>query len=566
MSSLKIEYNFMLKSRWFDLLWLTILIAFVNFFYLGSVPLTVPDEGRYAEIAREMLSTHQYIIPHLDGIFYFEKPPLSYWINAGLMSLFGDSEWTVRSGGALLGLLSCLATYLVAYKLYNRRIAILSALILSSCALHLGMSHILTTDMPLSFFLTLSLYAFLLAFQLSKGIQRDGWLWAAYFCLGLAVMTKGLIGIVFPGLIVLVWIAVSKQWRLLKNMRLFSGFIIVLSVTLPWLVIVQKQVPAFLNFYFIEQQFARYATGVAHHEMAFATYCFIFNMGLFPWVVWLPQSINLIWSQCRTDNALRKTHLYLLIWPAVIFIFFAGSHSILIPYILPVFPPLAILIAQYIDSVWLKKLNRNQQISVMFFSLINLILGIGFFLLPYFNVIMITSNTYYLLALAAIPVISGAIIAGLLAYYGSIQRVFMVMLFTTYLSLTIAWSISSQANLRSIKPLALKLRTLLTEHPNAKVVNYGSYHQDLPYYIKQLVVIVNWTNELTFGLENQAAAKHLLMDGEHFARLWHSGQLVYVVTYTGIYQQFCSDAQPKCYLLEQTTDNVLISNQNPQKQ
>ena len=349
------------QSYTWDLFWLCLLIGSVFFIFLGVPPLNPPDEPRYAEIPREMLAMHQFIIPHLNGLMYFEKPPLAYWLVAGFMKLFGFSEWAVRSSVAVMGTLGCLATYAVSRRLFNRRTGILSALILSTCLLYFAMSHMNTTDMPVTFCLTLSLYSFLIALQAEKPITT--WLWIGYFFAGLAMMAKGLIGIAFPAMILFIWIAVTQNWRLIKNMRIISGFLIILAVNLPWLLLAQERVPSFLHFYFIFQQIERYATPIAGREMSVVSYLETLLMITFPWVVFLPKAIKYNLKQSESTAILKKNIIFLISWPAFICVFFAFSHSILIPYFLPVVPPLTIIIARYLDHV-LSLPEKNDAIKV----------------------------------------------------------------------------------------------------------------------------------------------------------------------------------------------------------
>ncbi len=554
--------NFFSEKRWFDVAWLTIVIVIANVCFLGRPAFFSPDEGRYAEIAREMLTSHQFLIPHLDGIIYLEKPPLSYWVNAGAIQLLGESEWAVRSVVALSGLLGCLASYLIARKLFNRRVGILSAFILSSSTLYFIMSHAVTTDMLLTLFLTSSLYSFLWALQQPATTRQRRWLWVAYLFSGLAVMTKGLIGLVFPVLIIMFWIAITKRWFLLREMRLFSGALIIAILNFPWLVAIQKQVPDFFHFYFIEQHIARYATPIAHREMALGTYILVFLCGLFPWIVWLPQNIKQVWRASDSDRFAKANLLYLLLWPSVILLFFSASHSILVPYLLPVLPPVAMLIGLYMDNVWEKKLDQSQRMSVMLFALICGMSGFSLLLLPYVHPLMgvRVAGDHYFIAIAASVFIAGAIAALFVAYRGLMCHVFTIMLCASYLSLIFLWGGASSANERSIKPLALMIKSLLIKNPEAMVVNYGDYHQELPYYTQRLVMIVGWKNELTFGFEHQKAARHQLIESPRFWQLWHSKQRLYVVMGAKSYATHCHQEQRHCYFIAQTANDVLISN------
>ena len=182
-----------------DSLILLILFGFLFLYGLGSAPLIDPDEGRYAEIPREMLERGDFITPTLNYVKYFEKPPLLYWVNAGSMAVFGQDEFAARLPSALSGLLTVLLTYLAGRQLFNRRTALVGALILGSCAAFLLQSRIILTDMLLTLCLSAALFSFLLAVRNTEP-QRVKQLFRLFFiCCGLAVLTKGLIGMVLPG-------------------------------------------------------------------------------------------------------------------------------------------------------------------------------------------------------------------------------------------------------------------------------------------------------------------------------------------------------------------------------
>lgn len=554
--------NHSTRSWWLDVGLLTLIIGIVNFCFLGSAPLFTPDEARYVEIPREMLLYHRFIVPHLDGIIYFEKPALYYWIVAGAIKLFGFGEWATRSCPAVFGLCGCLITYLTARCLFNRRVGVLSALVLSSSLLYFSMSHLITLDMPLTFFLTACLYSFLIAMQHPDGIKRKLWLWLAYLCSGLAIMTKGLIGLAFPGLIVLIWFAALGRWSTLKNICLVSGILIIFAINLPWLLAVQAQQPAFLHFYLIDQQFARYATPIADRHMAALSYIGVFLVGLFPWITLLPQSIKCNFPHWR-ERTRYSNNLFLLIWPTVIFLFFAFSHSILIPYLLPTLPPLAIVIANYLDKAWQEIPDGRQRLSIAIFSCVCVILAIGLVALPHFQALGNPDGTRKLLTVIAAIFVIGASIALLGAYRWPLSRTVTTMLITSYLSFILIWVAAPYVNTRSIKPLALQIVSIMKQYPDAEIINYGNYHQDLPYYTQHLVTIVDWQNELTFGLHHQADAKSRLIDDAAFWQLWQSQQRLYVVMSQRSYKQLLHGLHKPAYLIGQTLNDVLVTNKDP---
>lgn len=550
------------NNAWIDLLWLSVLIAIIYFLFLGSVPLLPPDEGRYAEIAREMLVSHQYAMPHLDGILYFEKPPLSYWINALLIHCLGASEWGVRSGVAIMGLSTCVATYFTAAKLFNRRTGLLSASVLSSSLLFFMMSHIVTTDMPLTFFLTMSLYAFLLAFCEGSTRKKAFWFTLAFTCSGLAMLTKGLIGIVFPSLIIGIWIFVTKQWQQVKLKYIVSWGLIISLINIPWLWFVQAKVPAFLHFHFIDQQIARYATTIAHREMSFVVYCLVFLIGLFPWITWLPLAVYAALKTNANSNQSKAVTYYLLIWPTVIWLFFAGSRSILIPYLLPIIPPLAILIAEYFNEFWQEKLNKIQQNSMLMFSMAFAFLGGAMYcILRYTDLLKIPPEESYRILIIIMMAFLSAGIGFYARKHWRASSVFFLICMSSYGLFIYLWSSSYLFTDKSVKPLALQAKKYIEKVPSTLVVNYGNYHQDLPYYLEQLVEIVDWKNELTFGFEHQLDVKLRLVEKDFFALQWQSKQPLLVLISKVDFSGLCKEGAGHCYIEGDLGNNLLIANQ-----
>ncbi|MDP1573472.1 MAG: glycosyltransferase family 39 protein [Coxiellaceae bacterium] len=551
--------KFTFKSYAWDLLWLGLLITSVFFIYLGIPALSPPDEPRYAEIPREMLAQHQFIIPHLNGLMYFEKPPLAYWIVAGFMKVFGLSEWAIRASVAVMGMLGCLATYAITRRLFNRRAGILSALILSSSLLYFVLSHMNTTDMSLTFCLTLSLYSFLITLQSEKPATK--WLYSGYFFSGLAMMTKGLIGIAFPAMILFIWIAFTKNWRLIKNMRIISGFLIILAVNVPWLLLVQQRVPDFLHFYFIEQQILRYATPIAGRPMSPWIYLGTVLLATFPWVVFLPQALKYTLTQKNTC-AIRKTTLFLLIWPIFIAVFFAFSHSILIPYLLPITPPLAIILGRYIDHMFnLSEKNNALVVALRIFAVLTMLLGAGFFIFHHFS----KMPTPLLIALTASAFFFTGFLVLITQKLGSLKQTIIVFLIGAYLLLVLGWLSACMMNKRSIKPLAITINALIKHHPKAEIVNYGFYLQDLPYYTRSIVTVVgnmkkNDFNELTYGIMHNKASKDWMIDFKTFWKRWNGEKRIYAVIDLRDYHYFLKTAKNKFYFIQKTSMFALVSN------
>jgi 4-amino-4-deoxy-L-arabinose transferase-like glycosyltransferase len=266
---------------------------------------------------------------------------LFYWLSAGAIKVLGLSIWSLRSVNALLSLLGCIATYFTARKLYGRATGLLSAFILGTCTLYFVMGNMVSLDLPVTVFLAICLYAFLLGTQAPYGRQRLIYLSFAAAMAGLAVLTKGLIGLVFPGLIITAWIMTTRQWQLVKRLYLPACVLIFLLIATPWHLFVAHRNPGFLHFYFVEQHFLRYTTMDVGHYQPVWFFIPAFIAGFFPWIVMLPAALYHASFKSKRDS-------FLLIWAIVIFLFFSFSKSKLIPYILPVFPPLAILTGHYL--------------------------------------------------------------------------------------------------------------------------------------------------------------------------------------------------------------------------
>lgn len=545
---------------WFDLFWLCVLISGVFFCCLGIPALNPPDEPRYAEIPREMLALHQFLIPHLNGVMYFEKPPLAYWLVAGFMKVFGYSEWAVRASVAVMGVITCLATYALSRRLWNRQTAILSTLILSSSCLFFLMSHLNTTDMSVTFCLTLSLYSFLLAFQHASYPKK--WLLLGYIFSGLAMMAKGLIGIAFPALILLIWVGITQQWRLILKARIITGILIILAINLPWLLLVQKQVPDFLHFYFIVQQFERYATPSAGREMHLWLYATIVVLATFPWMFFLPQALK---NGPQKGQTAYENMLFLITWPSFIILFFALSHSILIPYLLPITPPLAIIIGKHINDLIAKNPHKNSfKIPASLTGFFYLILGAGFFIC--FHLAKIAPTTFLIISAVLFLFLGVLILAS--THLSSLKSTVFCIALSGYLSLTLGWLIYCHLDKQSIKTLATTIHSLLQKHPRAEVVNYGFYRQDLPYYTHHLVTIMadypkEDFGELTFGYTHSLNSHQWMISNATFKKRWNSHQRLYVVISLDLKNQVVKHFGGKAYLIQQTPYDALITNRKP---
>jgi 4-amino-4-deoxy-L-arabinose transferase-like glycosyltransferase len=329
-------------------------MLFIVFYivWLGSYPVFTPDEGRYSEVAREMVATGDYITPRVNGVTFLDKPILYYWLQALAIRLFGLKEWTLRLFPALFGVLGCLVVYVFGRQLFDRRTGLLSAVILATTPLYFGCAHYANLDLEVAVLISSCLLSILTACQTTGPWQRYSF-FASYCFAALAFLTKGLIAIAFPILITFVWIASLKRWNVFKKMNLAAGMFIFFILVLPWYLLVQWANPEFLHFFFVTQQVTRFlSTTPFNNSTPCWFYLPVILLGFLPWTFFLAPIIKQYWQNFRIHHKQHPTEWFLLLWISIIFIFFSIPHSKIAGYILPVFPALALLVGHYLSHDW----------------------------------------------------------------------------------------------------------------------------------------------------------------------------------------------------------------------
>ncbi|MEO5862768.1 MAG: glycosyltransferase family 39 protein, partial [Burkholderiales bacterium] len=243
-----------------------------------------PDEGRYAEIPREMVASGDWVTPRLNGFKYFEKPVLQYWITAVSYLALGQEEFVARLWPALSGFLTLLLVYYMGRRLAGVRAGVLAAAVLATTFQFFVFSQLLTLDMGLSFFLTAALYGFLVSqdFRAAPVQQRNGaiLMWVA---MALGVLSKGLVGVVLPALVLVVYIVMERDWKLLGRLHWAIGVPVFLAIALPWFIWVQLRNPEFFQFFFIREHFGRYALHEHHRAGAWYYFPAVLLIGSLPW-------------------------------------------------------------------------------------------------------------------------------------------------------------------------------------------------------------------------------------------------------------------------------------------
>jgi 4-amino-4-deoxy-L-arabinose transferase-like glycosyltransferase len=306
---------------------------------LPFTPLMEPDEGRYSAIPSAMNATGDYVTPRLKAAVYFEKPPLSYWATAIFFRIFGENAFSSRLFAALCAWGCILLVYRMGLFFHDVTTGLYAAAVLTTFLYHVAIGRINILDMPLAFFVCMAIWCGFRCFAEVK--KKKGWLYLLYFFSALAFLAKGLIGIAFPFGVVVIWLLVSGRWR--EIFALFSpvGILIFSAASLPWLILVQQQNPDFFRFFFIQEHLLRYATRMHDRYQPFYFFIPILLAGTLPWCAFLPEAIRGLAKGEKLFDSTEKR--FLLTWFGLIFLFFSISSSKLIPYIAPVFLPVALV-------------------------------------------------------------------------------------------------------------------------------------------------------------------------------------------------------------------------------
>ncbi len=316
-------------------------------------PLAVPDEGRYAEIARWMWVTGDWLTPRLDGIPFFHKPPLLYWLEAAVMSVVGATPWAARVVVAAHAMLMMGLMYVSARHFAGVEVARRAVWILGSSMTFLIAGQYVNHDMMVATWMGVAIWCFARAFLHGKGVHA-GWARAGFVACGLGILSKGLIGLLLPGLVLFVWIAYTWQWRKILALPWVSGLLLLALVAVPWFVLAEREHPGMLAYMFGKHQFGRYTATTFNNARPWWFYGVAVTLLLFPWVFCAVADGLLRLQRVvrrRVDHS-EGTHSERAPWVALCWIwvlailgFFSIPNSKLVGYALPVIPPLAVLAA-----------------------------------------------------------------------------------------------------------------------------------------------------------------------------------------------------------------------------
>jgi len=483
---------------------------------LGTPHLFDPDEGRYAEIPREMLASGDWVTPRLDAIKYFEKPALQYWATALAYRVFGEHAWAARLWPALCGFLGLLLSWAVGRKLYDRRSAALAVIVQASSLLYLALARIATLDMSLSFGLQIAMCALTLMAQQPSMSGR--WRLPAMLGVGIAVavLSKGLVGILIPGAVACVYLLWRRDWTLLMRAQPWWTVLALAVLAAPWFVVVSQRNPEFAHFFFIVQHFQRYLSraGFDRYQPVWF-FVWVLALGLLPWTTFLPGALRQAWRGVRAGE--RGTAM-LLVWALFVFAFFSLSQSKLVPYILPLVPALALLTGRSLATMSAVRFARHLSVIAIAALAVTLVIVL-LWQLP---------AAASLVARASTPSILGFAAAFLLLGLGSAAGVQLarrthVMAAAAAAALG-SWMLAQCALLaadqlpRMQSVIALERHTRPWVGDSTHVYCVNDYVQPLPFYWRHPCTLVGYRGELDFGLQQEPW--RWIADLRQFAAEW----------------------------------------------
>jgi 4-amino-4-deoxy-L-arabinose transferase-like glycosyltransferase len=302
-------------------------------------PLALPDEGRYVGVAWSMLNSGDWLVPRLDGLPYFHKPPLFYWITAAAVSLFGPSEWAARAAPLLGAFTGGVALFLFVRRWRDETSARWTLLALATQPLLFLGGQFANLDMLVAGCIGASVLGLAhAALGEEQGRRSRGGLAAGYLFAALGMLAKGLIGFVLPGMIIAAWLLLRGRWRTLLRLLWLPGVLLFLAVAAPWFIAMQQRFPEFFHYFFVVQHFARFAQGGFNNQQPFWFFFVVLAILALPWSAWVLRSLRL-----PQDDTARAVALLAWTWLAVVLLFFSLPRSKLIGYILPATLPLALL-------------------------------------------------------------------------------------------------------------------------------------------------------------------------------------------------------------------------------
>jgi len=471
-----------------------VLTVFISFFKLGSFILFDVDEAVFSEATKEMIETSNWITPTYNGENRYDKPILFYWLMASSYKIFGINEFGARFPSALASTVLIIAVFFFIRYVRDDKNAFYASIASVLSIYFLAYSHAAVTDMTLTLFISLSLFSFYLWIHgdTKSKTKNNLYQYGFYLFSAFAFLTKGLIGIVFPFGIAMVYIIVIEGWKGIKKIFSFIGITLFILISLPWFgaqLAINGQ--EFFDQFFIKHHFKRYVGVISGHKGPLYYFIPVLIIGLFPWISFLPAGIRNIWKEKD------RSQVFVFTWFAFIFVFFSLSTTKLPNYILPALPATSILIASGMtvqDTKW-------QHVSNILLATISLILAVAFLIARGY-----VSNLGFFdvkwLFLLSIITIGMAVLSVYTIFTKKQQYTIMSSLMIFFLSILVikALPIASQYLQGSLHKYSLYAKDRL--RANDLFIVYELNNPSIIFYSDHKALIVMNKDDLTASIKN----------------------------------------------------------------
>lgn len=554
-----------------DVAWLLLAFGALYFFLLGRVPLANPDEGRYAQIPREMAAAGDWVMPRLNGVPYFEKPPLVYWAVGLAQKLFGYGEWSARLLPALSALGGVLLMYAAGRRIYGRGAGLAAAAVLGTSLLYFGLARVLLLDMALTVLMSATLVCFILGVREpvpAPGVEKAGarrrWFFMGlYASAALATLTKGLIGFLIPGAVMFFWLLIFNQWKRLRPLYLPSGILLFLLIAAPWHILAAQRHPGWADFYFVHEHWQRFtATG---HDRVEPWWFFglVLLWGFFPWIVFLGNAVREGVAGGWTRRDQNADAWFFITWAAFVFLFFSASQSKLIPYLLPAFPPLALLVGAWLGRRGAEGAVARLRGGLRLFAFLSGVIGIALLVLvlkpgAIRDAAQAEALRPYGFVLAALLFLGGIAAPGMARARGVVAGVGVMLAATAAFLATIVLALPALSR-ADTKDLAAVVRA--RAQPGDGIFHYWNFFHDFVYYTGRPVGLVSYTDELEVQFLDPVEKAARFIDDAELQRQWRGPRRLWVVLRKRDLDHFRAGVEKNYHLIDEGRGHYLLSNQ-----
>jgi 4-amino-4-deoxy-L-arabinose transferase-like glycosyltransferase len=412
--------------------------------------------------------------------------------------------------------------------LFGREAANYAAILLGSSMLYTLMAHVNTLDMGVTFFITLGIAGLLLGQSEADTKLQRNWMLLAWAGLGLAVLSKGLMGLVLPGAALFIYMAVQRDFSVLKRMHWLDGLTVFLLITAPWFYLVMKANPEFFQFFFIHEHLERFTTKVHGRYQPWYYFVPILLLGMLPWTLLMFDTLFKGWRSSKVPDKAFNAARFLLIWAVFVYVFFSISDSKLPSYLLPMFPALALLMGKQLVEI------KPSRLFWLIAPILPLVL-LGLCLAPFTARLADTplqvqgySAYAWWLFVAALVWTLGMIAAlvmlrrpNAVPHAGKEHKLVavLVLAISTLLAAQISASgYNTIARERSAYYIAEAIRPYVkADEPFYSV---DTYEQTLPFYLKRTLTLVKFQDEMAFGIMQEP--QRWIPDYASFAKVWQA--------------------------------------------